>query len=272
MQFISHLGAVSGHAGGFVASHGRTGQQLRARTMHRQPRSVSQQAARALTGQLASVWRSLTAAQLHSWSALAARVLWRDAQGTTFTPSGYALFVSCNRNLLTLGLPLLTTAAPSWSPLPQFTSFTASAQLSSPTPPAFLQGFNLAWAPFPGAPLCGVLRASAALSFGRGNVRPSDLRIILPMSPCFADGAFIFNSWIAAWGAPPTSGQVTFALNLVDPLSGFAAPPVYAVAGFAAEYANPYIPGNITVEFNAVPEATLTGLVLEFNTDPEAGG
>jgi len=113
---------------------------------------------------------------------------------------------------------------------------------------------------------------SAPLSPTRGNVRPSDLRVVAALNPLPSQALAVMTGWTAAWGAPLPSGQVTFSLNLVDPLSGFAGPAVRAVAFYATSILNPYIPGTITVSFEGTPEATLTGQVIEFGGNPQAGG
>src|ERR1035441_5754835 len=98
MQLVSTYGAASGKAGGLVASHGRAGAQLRVHHLNRQPRSPSQLQARALTGSLAPAWKALTPTQQRSWAQLASTISRTDRLGQSFHPSGYTLFVSCNRN------------------------------------------------------------------------------------------------------------------------------------------------------------------------------
>ena len=272
MQIISNLGAASGHAGGLVASRGRAGDQLRARVFNRQPRSVSQLAARALTGSLAGAWRDLTDQQRLSWSTLASSILRTDALGQKHTLSGFTLFVSCNRNLLTLGGGAVLTAPPTPPTFPAIAAFSAAALYTAPPPNNFLSGFALAWAPAALSPFAGVFRASAALSPTRGNVRPSDLRIIAALNPLPLSGVNLLATWITAWGAPPPNGTVTFSLHLVDPASGFASPAVRAAAPFSAAEYNAYIPGTILIEINETPVAVLSDQVIEFNENPQAGG
>jgi len=272
MQIVSTFGAASGRAGGFVASRGQAGQQLRAGRPARQPRSNSQQGARALTGSLAALWRGLTATQRQGWAPLAQTCPRRDRLGQSHALTGYALFVSCNRNRLTIGVtaPLLT--APALPSIPPLASLAAVATYTGDLEYPVLSGFALAYTPPVPLPWAGVLRMSAPLSPTRGNVRPSDLRVVAALNPLPSQALAIMTGWTAAWGAPLPSGQVTFALNLVDPLSGFAGPALRAVASYATTILNPYIPGTITVSFEGTPEATLTGQVIEFGGNPQAGG
>jgi hypothetical protein len=272
MQIVSTIGPASGSTGGAVASRGRIGQQLRAGRPARQPRSSSQQNARALTGSLAALWRALTPAQRQTWNELAATCPRRDRLGIETALSGYSLFVSCNRNLLTIGAAAIRTAAPSVPSIPPLASLAAVATYTGDPGSLILSGFALTYSPPVPLPWAGVLRMSAALSPARGNVRPSDLRIVQAFNPLPSDAITIYPAWVSAWGAPPPSGAVTFALNLVDPLSGFASCAIRAIAPFSGSPLNPYIPGTITVSFEGTPEATLTGQVIEFGGNPQAGG
>ncbi len=272
MLIIATNGAASGKAGGFVSSHGRAGAQFRAQVINRQPRSASQQQARALTGSLAPAWRALTNAQRQGWSQLAPSVTRTDALGQDQPPSGYALFVSCNRNLLSIGGAATIAAPPTPPAFPALINFTAAALYTAPPPENFLSAFALAWTPAALSPFAGVIRASAALSPTRGNVRPSDLRIIASLNPLPAGSVTVSDSWLSVWGAPPPTGTVTFSLNLVDPASGFASPAVRATAPINAALPNPYIPGTILIEINETPIAVLSDQVIEFNENPQAGG
>src|ERR1039458_3312665 len=167
MQLVSTYGAASGKAGGLVASHGRAGAQLRVHHLNRQPRSPSQLQARALTGSLAPAWKALTPTQQRSWAQLASTISRTDRLGQSFHPSGYTLFVSCNRNLLTLGVGILRNApaaAPSFPPLAWLTAAPLYASLDLPP---ILAGFAISYGPAVPLPRAGVLRGSAPLPGAR---------------------------------------------------------------------------------------------------------
>ena len=103
MQIISTIGSLSGKLGGAVGSHGRIGQQLVARRPRTQPRTTSQQVNRSKLPALASAWRQLTRAQQAGWAALASQTDSHDRLGQAHHPSAYTLFLSCNRNLQSIG-------------------------------------------------------------------------------------------------------------------------------------------------------------------------
>lgn len=106
MRLIPTHGALSGSAGGFVASSTTTGQRIAARTMPRQPRSLSQTAQRNRIGSMAALWRQQTAAQQTAWGAQAQSTPWRDRLGQPITLSGYALFVSYTTRGLNAFIPI----------------------------------------------------------------------------------------------------------------------------------------------------------------------
>jgi hypothetical protein len=271
VQIVSTFEAASGRAGGFVASHGRAGAQLRARVFNCQPRSVSQVAARARTGGLAALWRGLTDADRRSWDVCAANICHTDRLGSPFTPTGYALFIGCNRNLLSIGGATQNAAPPAAPSFPPLLSFTAAPVYSAPPSPIVLTGFSLAWTPADVTPFAVVLRASAALSPARGNVRPSDVRIIASLNPPPLPPFDALPSWLTLFGTPPLTGQVTFELNLLDPASGFAAPSVRASAAFVSESIYPFVTGGVTISFEGEPVAQVPGEVIYFDDTPVAG-
>ena len=251
----------SGKLGGVVASTGRAGTRLAARTQKRQPRSPSQTNSRAITGALAAAWRSLTPAQQKAWNTAAVS-----------PASGFNTFVKCNRNLATIGA---TSPYPLPSPTPTFpalTPFTATPVYSSPTPPADLSGWLLTFNPELNTGSTIVLRASAAVSAGRGNIRTSELRVIGVFTLSLGETLFINNDWYAVHGDPPPVGQVLFAANCIDPVSGWTSTQVTAAAPFNINAPTPPPGGQILIEINGVPVADVTLDVIQFNSTPVAGG
>ena len=272
MQCLTLHGTSSGKLGGVVASHGRAGAQLRAHTLNRQPRSSSQQQARALTGSLPSRWRALSAAQRASWSALAVHCVRRDRLGVAHTLAGYALFVSCSRNLLTASPTSALTTARTPIPLPALLGLAATPLYNDPLSPTVLLGFTLTWAPLVSLGSVGVLRASQPLSKAKANIRTSDLRIVQVLAPCPASSVVVNAGWLSIWGDGPATGRVTFTLTLIDPISGFSGVPISCFSDIAYSHLNPYVPGNVTIEFEGTPEAVLSDQVIEFEGNPQAGG
>ena len=179
--------------------------------------------------------------------------------------------MSCNRNLLTLGGGAVLTAPPTPPSFPALFSFTATPIYTDVIPPFYLSTFALTWTPANQLPYAGVLRASAALSPTRGNVRPSDLRIIATFNPLPAGSLNLLNAWIAIWGSPPPSGQVTFSLNLVDTANGFASSSVLTTAPFSCSQQSGGQPGAITVEIEGDIVAVLPNQYIVINGETVAG-
>ena len=179
MQYIGLTGSLSsGKLGGLVGSRGRSGSQLRARTVPRQALTASSSEARAITGGLPALWRLLTPAEHQSWAELAEDVSVRDALGQSVTLSGYALYIACARRLITIGIIEPLRAAPPRPSIPPIYGFTAAPLYNPPGSASGLLDILLSTA----APLppnfTPVLRASAALSPTRANIRASNLRVI----------------------------------------------------------------------------------------------
>ena len=171
-----------------------------------------------------------------------------------------------------MGLPPILSNAPALPSLPALGGFAAAPVYDTPVMPRDLIGFELSWNPGIPAPLLGVLRASAGLSAGRGNIRASDFRFLMPFYPWATTSLSVFSTWLAVWGTPPPSGQVTFSVNLIDPLSGFAGPAVTAATSYLAVAFQTPAPGNVIISFNGTVDAVLSDASIEFNFIPEAGG
>jgi len=168
--------ALSGSIAGVTATNGRPGAQVRARRPHVQPRTPSQVNSRALLGQIPALWRLLTPAQQLSWAQLAKIAPRRAAFGAQRALSGYALFVSCNRNLATIGAPLLDTAADTARSFPPIHTFSAAPGYNQPNQPRYLNSLPVQIDPTIPAPFVAVIRATKGLSPGQMQIRPSDLR------------------------------------------------------------------------------------------------
>lgn len=271
MQLLSDIPSSSGTLGGTVASRGRAGFQLVARVPRTQPRSPAQTTNRALIGSLASAWRTLNPACLRDWNNLAAASVTAGSRGLNSNPSGYTLFLSCNRNLATLGLPAITNPPPYPPTLPAVQGFSVSPVYNQPGLPHYITGFAIAYLLGPGGNVTAVVRATPALSTGRENIRPSEYRIMLTYQPFPQVQALIIGPWFNKFGTLPQNGQIAWAMNFVDPASGFATPWVKAAMPYQATPSPAPTPGTITLEQNGVPIATISNVTIEIGGTPIAG-
>ena len=264
MQYIGLTSAAtSGKMGGLVGSRGRAGHQLRARIIPRQALTVSSSEARAITGGLPGLWRKLTPAEQSTWADLAQSIPARDALGQLLTLSGYALYIACNRRLITIGITEPLCAAPAASSIPPIYGFTATPIYNAPGSASALQDIQLTTAnPLP-TNFTPVLRASAALSPTRFNIRSSNLRVIQAGVMWPSEPYGVLALWQAVYGTYPPAGTITFELSLVDPISGLVGAAVRAAASYSYTPTPPPIPGTVTVKVEGVTVAVIPNSYIE---------
>jgi hypothetical protein len=273
VKLLPHIAsAASGRLGGISATPSRAGTTLRIRPTRVQPRSPSQTNSRAQLTSLNLAWQALPATQQAAWQAVALASLRTDSLGRKHALSGYALFLSCCRNLVTVGATV-PPAPPSQPPsLPRIRSLSAQPVYSQPNPPQYLTGLNVIVDPYIPAPFYCVLRATAGVSAARSYFGASDFRVIAIFQPFPTYAIDAYNAWLSVWGQPPSTGMVWFEANLVDPTTGYAGPPLRC----SANYLNPApplpIPGTVQIDQNGVPIAVIPGTVISFGGAPQAGG
>lgn len=267
MQFNSTFSALSGQLGGTVASHGRIGGQLRAGTMRTQPRSVSQQANRRLLPALASAWRQLTPSQMARWTGLATQTVTHDRLGQVHHPSAYTLFLSCNRNLQSIGVTAILADAPNKPSLPAITHFTASAVYAPLASTPTLTGFALDYQLTATTLAQALLKVTPAVSIGRGNIRPSEYRLLQTFPALIAQDFNVYTLWQNLFGNFPASGQIGFMLKLIDPASGFDGLPVTAFATFSQ--ATPPIQPHGTIGIYVNPDLVSFAPYSEIDVGPD---
>jgi hypothetical protein len=264
MQYIGLTGSLSsGKLGGLVGSRGRSGSQLRARIIPRQALTVSSSEARAITGGLPGLWRKLTPAEQNTWADLAQSIPARDALGQLLTLSGYALYIACSRRLITIGVTEPLCVAPAASSIPPIYGFTATPIYAAPGAAQSLTDIVLATvAPLPPNYL-PVLRASAALSQGRANIRPSNLRVIQAGATWGSQPYSALALWQQVYGTTPPGGTITFELSLVDPASGLVGAPVRAAATYYPTKPTPPPVQTLTVEVEGETVAVIPDSYIE---------
>lgn len=103
-------GQLSGSVGGVVASHNRSGQYLRNRSVPVNPNSVRQQEARNAFGEASIAWRSLTASERTNWEAYAVETPVLNKFGESINVSGNSMFIRTNAFLIGAGASLIETA------------------------------------------------------------------------------------------------------------------------------------------------------------------
>ena len=264
MRYISLISSSSsGKLGGLVASGGRGVNQLRARIIPRQSLTDSASQARAITGGLPALWRNLTSAEQLSWSKLATEIPTKDKLGQAATLSGYALYIACNRRLITVGITEALTLAPGAPSIPPIYGFEATPIYNAPGTSSALEDIQLTTAnPLP-LDFTPVLRASAALSPTRFNVRASNLRVIQAGVMWPSEPYGVLALWQAVYGTCPPAGTITFELSLVDPASGLVGAAVRAVTSYSYTPAPTPTPGTVTVQVEGVTIAEIPDTYIQ---------
>lgn len=120
------VGQLSGKAGNTVASRNRNGSYIRTRVVPALVRNAYTTAVRADFATIAQAWRGLTDAQRNGWTGLGANISRQNSIGQTYTLTGLQAFESVNRNLLTVGAPIVSVA-PAFTPPSPLTSMTLTA-------------------------------------------------------------------------------------------------------------------------------------------------
>jgi hypothetical protein len=258
MQYIGLTGSLSsGKLGGLVGSRGRGGNQLRARIVPRQSLTVSSSEARHITGGLPALWRLLTPAEHETWATLAEALPVRDALGQSVTLSGYSLYIACARRLITIGIIEPLRAAPALPSIPPIYGFEATPIYNAPGASSALEDIQLTTAnPLP-TNFTPVLRASAALSPTRFNIRASNLRVIQAGVMWPSEPYGVLALWHAVYGTYPPAGTITFELSLVDPISGLVGAAVRAATSYSYTPTPAPTPGTVTVEVEGVTIAEI---------------
>jgi hypothetical protein len=252
MQFLGSItSATSGKAGGIVASHGRAGSQFRINSMRTQPRSPAQQNNRAAFASLTSSWKGLTTGERTAWAALAQGVTRRDRLGQTHRTSGYTLYTSCNRRLQLAGITAPLTSAPAVPSIPAIGSFSVTPTYDTSGGGSVLTAFAVSLAVASPTTALATLRATAALSGARGNIRPSEFRTIALFSLPQGAPLALNTAWEAVFGNFPPAGTITFEVFLTDPSSGFTGSRVRTAASYTRASSTLPAPGPIDTYVNA---------------------
>ena len=100
----SVLADASGSFGGLVASHGRSGQYIRARVRPTNPSSPAQVAVRTIFANLSSAWAMLTNAQRDAWVTYATNVPATNALGDPLILTGHQMYIRSNAARVQAGL------------------------------------------------------------------------------------------------------------------------------------------------------------------------
>jgi len=222
MKYISPLiSDARNKLGGTVWSRNSAGVYQRAHVAPTQPRTTSQQANRALFASLASAWGALSQSQIAAWNQLALTVPWTDTLGHTFYPSGFQLYLSCNRNLQALSLSTINSPPPTKPNLPDLGPVTFSANVTYPP------GFEI-FATFGPAvnvvPYRFLYRATRPLGAGINFIAPYEYRNMPTYIYQTGNVIELQGPYGVFYGLPAVGSVVGVLIALLDTSTGFRGP------------------------------------------------
>jgi len=119
--------------GGDVFARNRAGLYVRVKVKPKNPKTSIQQSNRADFSSFTKGWRSLSAAQIAGWNALASTSTLTDTLGNKYQPSGLQLYISCNRNLNLIGAAAIADAPGSKPTFPSIIATGATLVLGGGT-------------------------------------------------------------------------------------------------------------------------------------------
>ena len=224
MTKILYSGLVSDQRGklnGTIFSKNRTGNILKNFATPRNPQSFTQQPNRSNWQYIIKYWQNLTTVQRASWADLAATVTWHDKIGSPFHPTGQMLYLYCNQNLFSIGLPMLSDAY-----TPFATTLIASCSITQNHSGSW--GAKLNYEPTPtDANVTYKIFATQCLSPGITYAKKYFRQIGL-INPLQGSPVDITTMYLSIFSAPVAGRKVFIKLVPVQGLSGFSSLPVFA--------------------------------------------
>ena len=112
IKFGLAISDIRGSISGTTFSSGTYGAYARRRAVPTNPNTTKQGAVRAAFASLTSSWRNLTEAERLTWITQAPAYTNLNSFGDNVPLTGQALFMRCNLNLASIGIPPITSALP----------------------------------------------------------------------------------------------------------------------------------------------------------------
>jgi len=211
---------IVGKQGGTIFSKNHAGSITKAyaRPINRQ--SSTQQPNRVNWGYIIRYWQLLPQVNIANWNSLALTVTWHNKVGTAYHPTGQQLYLYCNQNLYTIGLPvLLNPVAP--------TGRTLISEASIQENLIVTYAMNLIFYPTPTNDfICYKLYATQGLSAGISYAKKW-LKHLINLPPGSSAPFDITVAYIARFGQPVAGTKIFFKLVPVEINTGFSGTPVF---------------------------------------------
>jgi hypothetical protein len=223
MKYLSPLiSDARNKLGGTVFARNRSGPYSRAKVAPLQPRTTSQVANRANFATLSASWKTLTQPQILGWNNAADQQTLTDSLGQSYMPTGLQLFMSCNRNLSSLGVANITDAPPQ---KPSFPS-TAGSVIAMAVGMGIVENVYIQ-VPDPLIHLNAqiITRWTASLSPGISFVAPHLFRNI-GVPAWGGDNYWIVTTeYVKVYPLPTVGSTIAASYTIIDPATGYASTP-----------------------------------------------
>jgi hypothetical protein len=199
-----------GKLGGQVFSKNRGGSYVRRKVTPSNPRTLDQQANRALLGSTSRGWSSLTLAQRTAWNAAVVNWPKKTIFGGTKIPSGKGLYVELNKNLAAINEAAINTP-PAKADTPVLGLESVVIDISSTTLTPTYTGIT-------GSYVLQV-RATPVLSAGTTNAK-NRFRVIYAANDADFDSNEAYAAYISKFGALTPGVNVQVSIALISPSTG----------------------------------------------------
>jgi len=222
IKFGQGVADARGKLNGLVFSRNTYGAYMRTKVTPINPQTTHQATSRVRLADAAQAWRGITDNERKSWNSIAVQFSRTSIFGDNVPLTGFNLFVRLNKNLLQIGLPLISTP-PAPSTVEGITGLTI-------TPNATANTFGLAFTPTP-TPADHYLVVRATPGFGAGRTFfGGQYRVIGVTAPATASPLAIHADYIDRFGPLIIGQKYGVSINFVHALSGIPSTPQQAVA------------------------------------------
>lgn len=214
VKFGAGVSEMRGKEGGVVYSRNAFGSYIKTKVSPVNPQTTLQQAQRSLMGNLAQLWKTLSAGNKAAWENAGAQATRINRFGDSTAYTGFSLFMRLNRNLSVIGLDAVETA-----PVPpEIPVLTLGALIANATGPVLTQAFSPTT---PGTGLYIVFYGTPNILGGRKFVK-NYYRFLQAQSNPGSSPANIYAAWTAAFGTTLVEdASIYIKAKIIDSATGY---------------------------------------------------
>lgn len=226
IKYSALVAGMSGKLNGSVAAHNRYGSYLRNKSPQTNPQSTGQQNVRSGFSMVSQIWsQTLNQSQRDSWNQGASEWPRVNKFGDVVTPSGFALFMELNNNLVQYGLSAIEDVPT--KQLEPANTFRMEETFEIVIDPAYAGTFKIA------------VMATAPTSVGRETGSVKNKYRIVDRDAVFAGSPATYDAetaYVATFGSLPVTGNwvIFWKVFFINPNSGQKTTPVILKSSYEA--------------------------------------